>query len=164
MVEFDDKREQVIKRCRDVQKLSKQSIFSLHRGQMVKARSSLRLPQRRHALFLQSFPSSVSHPSEVAAFATHWKNGWEGRLFEAWLLSGNQTILSMSQMSAELKSPLFITAEEYLGGLVDFTGELGRWAVLKATSRDRAAVEKALSADLLVEASSFILEQACQVA
>ena len=41
MVAFDEKRELMIKRCRDVQKLSEQSIFSLHRGQMAKARQQL---------------------------------------------------------------------------------------------------------------------------
>ena len=31
----------------------------------------------------------------------------------------------------------------YLGGVLDFTGELNRWAILKATLRDKAAVERA---------------------
>ena len=50
-----------------------------------------------------------------------------------------------------------MTHEEYLGGLVDFTGEVGRWAVLKATQRNKVAVEKALAADLTVEASMILL-------
>ncbi|MBR9702772.1 hypothetical protein GOV10_01935, partial [Candidatus Woesearchaeota archaeon] len=35
-----------------------------------------------------------------------------------------------------------VTVEEYLGGLADLTGELGRMAVVKATARDEAAVKK----------------------
>jgi|APGre2960657444_1045066.scaffolds.fasta_scaffold00210_4 predicted translin family RNA/ssDNA-binding protein len=35
------------------------------------------------------------------------------------------------------------TREEYLGGLLDFTGELNRFAVLRATARDVPAVARA---------------------
>lgn len=42
---------------------------------------------------------------------------------------------------------LELEAEEYLGGVLDFTGELNRFAVTRATVRDVAAVQKA--ADLV---------------
>ncbi len=31
----------------------------------------------------------------------------------------------------------------YLGGVLDMTGELNRWAIAKATTRDKAAVQRA---------------------
>ena len=36
-----------------------------------------------------------------------------------------------------------MTLDEYLGGLGDFTGEVGRFAVAAATRRDKAMVKKA---------------------
>lgn len=41
MRQYDEQREAVIKRSRDIQKLSKQAIFSLHRGATDEARSRL---------------------------------------------------------------------------------------------------------------------------
>jgi len=45
MEKFDLLREQVIKECRDIQKWSKQSIFSIHRGNVKEATSKLQLAQ-----------------------------------------------------------------------------------------------------------------------
>lgn len=39
----------------------------------------------------------------------------------------------------------------YIGGLVDFTGEVGRVAVMAATRRDQPKVEQALAAALTVQ-------------
>ena len=69
MVAFNEKREHMIKRCRDVQKLSKQSIFSLHRGQMAKARLKWPAPS---PLTLGSQPS---HSCGVEVFRMLWKSG-----------------------------------------------------------------------------------------
>ena len=43
MEKFDLLREQVIKECRDIQKWSKQSIFSIHRGNLKEAKTKLQL-------------------------------------------------------------------------------------------------------------------------
>ena len=48
--------------------------------------------------------------------------------------------------------PLFFTVMyRYVGGLVDFTGEVGRIAVMAATRRDQSQVEQALAAALTVQ-------------
>ena len=151
MVAFDAKREQVIKQCRDVQKLSKQSIFSLHRGQTTRARQQLDSAVEKARLISAEFEFESEPQLRSGSFQNAMEEWVEGRLFEEWLKTGGQTILSSAELSDELPSPLKMTEEEYLGGLVDFTGEIGRWAVLKATARDRDAVMRALSADLLVE-------------
>ena len=153
MVAFDEKREQVIKRCRDVQKLSKQAIYSLHRQETDKARNQLNLAMNKAQAISNEFEFASDPSLRSGSFQNAMEEWVEGRLFEAWLDSGGTTILSPPELSAELPSPLTMTSEEYLGGLVDFTGEVGRWAVLKATQRDKAAVEKALAADLTVEAA-----------
>ena len=153
MVAFDEKRENVIKRCRDVQKLSKQSIFSLHRNQAAKARAQLAAAMAKAQSISAEFDFASTPELRSGSFQNAMEEWVEGRLFEAWLESHGNIILSPDELSAELPSPLIVTEEEYLGGLVDFTGEVGRWAVLQATYRNRAAVENALAADLTVEAA-----------
>lgn len=49
------------------------------------------------------------------------------------------------------RSALINGGSRYIGGLVDFTGEVGRVAVLAATRRDQPQVEKALAAALTVQ-------------
>lgn len=46
--------------------------------------------------------------------------------------------------------PHQLTAWEYLGGLSDFTGELGRLAVRLAANKDFAAVQEIAEADALI--------------
>merc|ERR1711871_1803050 len=63
--------------------------------------------------------------------------------------------LSREQLGSLLM--LSVTAGEYLGGLGDLTGEVGRWAVAKATARDTTAAAKALQANLLVQSAILSL-------
>ncbi len=68
----------------------------------------------------------------------------EARLTQVWFSD------SKSQTIAGLSHPHFagiIETTEYLGGLADFTGEVGRWAVAAASRRDEAAVRAALATD-----------------
>ena len=157
-VAYDLKRESVIKLCRDVQKLSKQAIFSLHRGNLKKCRSQLSTAAAKardiYSQFLASEPSLRS-----GSYADAMEEWVEGRLFETWLVEKGR-ILSREELesgSPDLPS-LKVTKEEYLGGIVDFTGEVGRWAVARATERNRKAVELALYADLQVESELVALD------
>ena len=61
-------------------------------------------------------------------------------------LKDNSTIVSIG----DLRKEIHVTADEYLGGLGDFTGEVGRWAVAAATKRDSASVMSALVAIMQV--------------
>ena len=56
-----------------------------------------------------------------------------------------------------LKSELgsFVTSSEYIGALSDFTGEIGRMAVVFASQRNIAAVKAILQADLIVSSYMF---------
>ena len=157
MVASDEKREQVIKRCRDVQKLSKQAIFSIHRNEKEKARNQLSTAMAKAHAISSEFDFINEPELRSGSFQNAMEEWVEGRLFEAWLESDGRHILTPGELQAELTPPLKMTSEEYLGGLVDFTGEVGRWAVLKATQRDKEAVEKALVADLTVEAAMIHL-------
>jgi hypothetical protein len=44
-----------------------------------------------------------------------------------------------------------IDSHDYIGGLADFTGEVGRFAVAAAAKRDTVAVRESLAADLSVQ-------------
>jgi predicted translin family RNA/ssDNA-binding protein len=124
MKEFDEKREVVIKKSRDVQKNSKQAIFSVHRGDIAQASSRLEAAEAGYTELLTLIDEtpalrggSFSHALEEYA---------EARIF----LHFHET----KQLLVPADLPQ-INTEEYLGGLLDFTGELNRWAVIQATSR-----------------------------
>ena len=63
----------------------------------------------------------------------------EGALFLNYCT--DRSLLTLSQMSVCLEPT------EYLGGLADLTGELGRVAVNKAAQRDAQAVQDILQVD-----------------
>ena len=55
-----------------------------------------------------------------------------------------------------------VTTEEYLGGIVDFTGEVGRYAISCATNRDESSVLVSLQADIQVQEAVMQLSNAPQ--
>jgi predicted translin family RNA/ssDNA-binding protein len=129
---YDEQREQVIKRSRDIQKLSKQAIFSLHRGNDKEAASRLvaakaaaeelapliaRSPTLRHG----SFSNAMEEYAEAVILRTYLNDGRVATRAEVGLAE----------------------TEEFLGGILDFTGELNRIAIARATVRDAAAVTQA---------------------
>ncbi len=69
----------------------------------------------------------------------------EARIFKEYLESGR--VISSKEVD-------LADAEEYLGGVLDFTGELNRFAVARATARDKAAVQRCrdLVEDIMVGA------------
>ena len=67
----------------------------------------------------------------------------EGILFYTWLQKGEDgKPLGRILMHHELK--LSVSPEEYLGGLCDLSGEIGRFAVSRGTKRDRESVKLCL--------------------
>ena len=57
----------------------------------------------------------------------------EGRVFEMFLKEGRVPRMAELPM---------LNRDEFLGGVLDFTGELNRYAVARATARDKAAVQR----------------------
>lgn len=49
-----------------------------------------------------------------------------------------------------IKDLEFVNASEYIGGLSDFTGEIGRLAVIAATSRDMLVLEEIHQVDVVL--------------
>jgi predicted translin family RNA/ssDNA-binding protein len=155
MVHRDELREALIKKSRDGQKAAKQSIFALHRGDPEKA---LQLLQQCHECILQQLLPIVQEepPLRNGCFANVLEEYVEAKMFMTWLYGKDST----SAASTGSSSPSIDTAsgivllptdfdialepEEYLGGLCDLTGEVGRYAVQRGTARDVRGVQLCL--------------------
>lgn len=131
MQSYDEKREMIIKNSRDIQKNSKQAIFSLHRKDFNRAQSQLdRAVEVTHKLL----PTIQEQPTlRYGSFSNALEEYAEATIFKHYLETGK--LLSATALE-------YINNEEYLGGVLDFTGELNRFAVSKATSRDIDDVQK----------------------
>ena len=75
----------------------------------------------------------------------------EGKLFYTWLYGDDHTEMTDSDdrkavgkilLMSEI--PLKLSTEDYLGGLCDLTGEIGRFAVARGTVRDKESVKLCL--------------------
>ncbi|PFH35098.1 translin family protein [Besnoitia besnoiti] len=126
----DEQREVIIKKSRDILKLSKQAIFALHRRDVEQARRNLTQCQ---SFIAEVLPITEEFPvlRFVGIFVGALEEMAEAQIFLSFL--------------TEHRLPRFeslhpLRVEEYLGGLMDFTGELNRYAVLRATEQDLASV------------------------
>ena len=115
-----------------MQKSAKGAVYCLHRGD---AKGAARELAAVEALARDTAPALASEPSlRFGAFSAAMEEYAEAAIFAHYLSHG--TLLPSSAL------PL-ATRDEYLGGLLDFSGELNRHAVLRATARDVAAVARA---------------------
>eukprot|EP00499_Haloplacidia_sp_CaronLabIsolate_P011577 CAMPEP_0196781606 /NCGR_PEP_ID=MMETSP1104-20130614/9934_1 /TAXON_ID=33652 /ORGANISM="Cafeteria sp., Strain Caron Lab Isolate" /LENGTH=240 /DNA_ID=CAMNT_0042151839 /DNA_START=90 /DNA_END=809 /DNA_ORIENTATION=- len=124
MQERDQKRELVIKRSRDVLKLSKTAIFALHRGEQTKADRQL---ADAESLIRELLPVAAEYDLRHGSLSGALEEFAEARAFSRFLKDG--TLIRLSELD-------FLSHEEYLGGVCDLTGEVGRYAVIMATKRD----------------------------
>ena len=135
MQEEDEQREQLIKRSRDVLKCSKQAIYALQRSDAVKA-DELIAAGRRGAKELIAATAALPH-LRFGALSSALEEWAEAAIFAVFLKE--QRIPTMAELE-------IVNRDEYLGGVMDFCGEVNRFAVLAATRRDAAAVGAAREA------------------
>lgn len=129
--QLDACRELISKECRDVLKASKQAIFSLHRGASQDAERML-LTAKKKAVELLSL--TKSYPVLRAGMLSSALEEWcEGAMLLQWVK--NQRIPSLAELEV-------LNSTEYLGGLSDLTGEVGRMAVALGTKRDLERVQQ----------------------
>lgn len=147
----DQQRETLIKACRDGQKSAKQAIFALHRGDVQRA---LKLLQECESCVNdQLLPIIKEEPTlRYGSYSGLLEEYVEGILFFTWLQPNTEdTTTSITTPSGKIllpeEIPLNISTEEYLGGLCDLTGEIGRYAVARGTVRDRDGVQLCLEAN-----------------
>lgn len=141
----DELRETLIKKCRDGQKAAKQSIFALHRGDRKKATQLL--GQCETCITNDLLPITQEEPPlrSSGSFTNVLEEYAEAKLFYVWLYGKADGEVSPT---GEVLTPddftIDITSEEYLGGLCDLTGEVGRYAVQRGTARDTEGVKLCL--------------------
>ncbi len=118
---FDLKREGIIKESRDILKLSKQAIYSVHRDDLAKAETQLAAAEKVKAKL----------DAEIACDSA-LRTGGYGHALEEYVEA--RTFLSfVKDGTVPTMKSLGVCADEYLGGLADLTGEFCRRAVVAAT-------------------------------
>lgn len=141
---YDAKRENVIKTSRDIQKLSKQAIFSLHGGKKDDAKSKL---EKAAEIAAEVLPIIVEHPSLRSGSYSNSLEEWaEGKLLYHWMDA--KVILDRKSLNEGIGQEL--SCSEYVGALSDLTGETGRMAVVLAAKRDINQVKEIFQANSLI--------------
>lgn len=151
----DALRERLIKACRDGQKSAKQSIFALHRGDTTRASKLLRdvetLYNNDLLTILKEEPSLRS-----GSLSGVLEEYVEGIMFYTWLhgednANGGSSKKPSCKILKPSELPLSVSSEEYLGGLCDLTGEVGRYAVARGTVRDKESVKLCLDTNKSIQ-------------
>eukprot|EP00754_Rhynchopus_humris_P040631 Rhum_TRINITY_DN23714_c0_g1::Rhum_TRINITY_DN23714_c0_g1_i1::g.178617::m.178617 len=142
--EFDRTRELVLQGARGkAQKLAKHAIFSLHRGDAAKGKAQI---DEAVAVARETYEQHIEgrYPTlRGGAFGDCMEEIAEAYIFWGWLETGSVPV------PGDVVGDL-MQLDEYLGGLMDFTGEVGRVAVLHATNRDAAKVGECFAVVLQV--------------
>jgi predicted translin family RNA/ssDNA-binding protein len=143
----DELREDLIKKCRDGQKAAKQSIFALHRGDRKKAKQLIE--QCEDCITNDLLPIISEEPPlrNSGSFTGVLEEYAEATMFYAWLYGKDDGTVSPKGdlLLPEDFTSIMLEPAEYLGGLCDLTGEVGRYAVQRGTARDTDAVKMCLS-------------------
>ena len=122
----------MIKRSREVLKLSKNSIYALHRGDV--ARAVEQIANAKEIARRDLLPIVEKYPTlRFGALSGALEEFAEACVFVGFMQ--NHKVPSFAELE-------IVNKEEYLGGIMDFTGELTRYAVLRATARDIDAVKR----------------------
>lgn len=159
MEKRDELRENLIKKCRDGQKAAKQAIYALHRNDYSNAS---KLISNSEKVIIELLPTIEEDPElrHAGSFTNVLEEYVEAKLFQTWLLGNKDSSIEHTGESPEspsgslLKLSEFelipLEPDEYLGGLCDLTGEVGRYAVQRGTLRDSKGVQFCLSTNLSI--------------
>jgi len=131
MEAYDAARDTIIRECRDITKLSKQAIYSLHRDDRKAAKQQLADAEKVIAKLLVQVKKDPA--LRTGGFSASLEEYVEAKAFLRFLEKGD--LITQKELKV-------VEAEEYLLGLCDFTGELMRHAVLQATKRDKKSVQR----------------------
>ncbi|MFH1133357.1 MAG: hypothetical protein V1735_02625 [Nanoarchaeota archaeon] len=123
---YDLSREELIKKARDVLKLAKQLIYSLHRNEAADGKA---LQEAKQAL------DSIAAKDRALPFEGAYGDATQEYAEAMCYLAFRQG------QSLPTHIALGISVEDYLSGICDLTGELARRAVREAIKRDKAEVE-----------------------
>jgi predicted translin family RNA/ssDNA-binding protein len=160
----DELRERLIKKSRDGQKAAKQAIFALHRSDVKRAGDLIADCEK--CIQTDLYPIVMEEPNlRYGCFANVLEEYAEAKLFYAWLHGEGELsdASSSSPVGLLLRPDQFscVTLEpaDYLGGLCDLTGEIGRFAVQRGAARDSNGVRQCLEANMSILASLQMMER-----
>ena len=128
---YDKKREELIKKARDLLKISKQTIYSIHRGNSEEA-----FANKKKAEKIKKELDKIANFDKKLSF--------EGSYSDACQEYAEAIFYYDYVKDEKIPTPkeLKINHEDYLMGLCDLTGELTRRAVRLATKKKSKEVEK----------------------
>eukprot|EP00746_Dinoflagellata_sp_MGD_P035576 gnl/MRDRNA2_/MRDRNA2_18517_c0_seq1.p1 gnl/MRDRNA2_/MRDRNA2_18517_c0~~gnl/MRDRNA2_/MRDRNA2_18517_c0_seq1.p1 ORF type:complete len:502 (+),score=112.28 gnl/MRDRNA2_/MRDRNA2_18517_c0_seq1:57-1508(+) len=131
---FDERREACIKRSRDVQKNAKNAVYALQRGNIKKSNDLLGQCARDANAIHDELVSQAPVLRRGGSFADSLEEFLEALALSEFV-QNNQII---GPKDAQLKGGLNFPSSlvEYLGGILDLTGEVGRFAVRSAGKSD----------------------------
>lgn len=153
MEQFDNMREQLIKNCRDGQKAAKQAIFALHRQDVGGAQNLL---YQCENIILKELKQTYTLPELrcVGSLSALLEEFAEAKLLYLWMQEKRIATYHSDFTTLVDEEPLLLLQpEEYIGALCDFTGEVGRWAVVQGTKRDLATVKWCLETNMSIRNS-----------
>mmetsp|Transcript_16617 Transcript_16617/g.58167 ORF Transcript_16617/g.58167 Transcript_16617/m.58167 type:complete len:450 (+) Transcript_16617:108-1457(+) len=131
---FDETRENVLKKARDVIKSAKNAVYDLQRSKFGNADSNLAKCAKEasaiYAAHIAEYPSLRG-----GLFSASLEEMAEALSLRAFLK--DRTILSRAEMQAQSGLSFPMGLHEYLGGLMDLTGEVGRLAIKVNSYQDR---------------------------
>ena len=133
MTTYDEQRDTVIKRARDITKASKVAIYCLHRGEIDKADAQIATAAQIADELLPIV--SANPPLRGGSYSGGLEEYAEAVVFAHFVKHGAVPPSTHPDLAR-------CDRDEYLGGVLDFTGELNRFCVAKATVRDAEAVKK----------------------
>lgn len=158
----DELRERLIKKSRDGQKAAKQAIYALHRGDQDRAQQLLK--ECEECIVNELLPIVNEEPPLRSGSCSNVLEEFaEAKLFYVWLLGKDDANKPSDKCSGILLMPhefgIALESDEYLGGLCDLTGEIGRYAVQRGTSRDFDGVKMCLEANSAILLAIQTLER-----
>jgi len=126
-------RTEMMRHAKDVQQKSKRAIFAYHRENKKQAQDLLKEAQA-DLVQVRKGIKTIPDMSHAGFYREAMEEYVEARLYEGFLES--RKILKNNEDWGD--------NETYIGGLSDTTGEIGRWAIARATEHDMKSVEVAL--------------------
>lgn len=131
----DEAREKLIKQSRDALKWSKQAIYQIHRNQLEESKKTIE--KARSWIQDNLFPIVEAFPR------LRWCGSLSGALEEWCEAEIFHSYRSTGKLMKFKDVQHFVHVEEYMGGLLDFVGEIVRYSTARATERDSEEVKRA---------------------
>jgi len=141
---FDQTRDEVIKKSRDITKAGKNAVYSCLRGNLKEAEKLIANGEKIAVMIAEKELKEEPSLRTSGSYTAGLEELGEAQFLLSWLTDRT------------LRRHPLLNDTETLGALGDFTGEVHRWAVGEATKRVRVSVQEALL--VVTEISQLFLD------